>query len=81
MKSQESLIMTCVRKTADQNMADMTCLFDEIFDLKDKNDDPIHDAMTMDNIDNVKDLLATETQHHETLQCGAKDDAGNTTTK
>ena len=81
MKPQESLIMTCARKTADQNMADMTCLFDEVFDLKDKNDDPSCGTMTMANVDNVRDLLVMETQGHEKLKCSAKDDKGKTATK
>ena len=73
--------MTRARKTADQNTADMTHLFDEIFDLKDKNDHPICHAMTMANVVNVKDLLATETQGHEKLKHSTKDDKGKTTTK
>ena len=81
MTPQESSAMTHVRKTDDQNMADMTCLFDEIFDPKGKNDHPIHGAMTVANIDNVKDLLVMETQGHEKLKCIAKDDKGKTATK
>ena len=78
---QQSSIMTRVRKTDDQNMADMTCLFDEIFDLKDKVDHPIRGAMTMANVDNVRDLLAMEIQGHEKLKCSAKDDKDKTTNK
>ena len=62
-------------------MTDMTHLFDEIFDLKDKNDDPICGIMTMANIENVKDLLAVETQGHEKLKCSSKDDKGKTANK
>ena len=49
-------------------MADMMHLFDEIFDLKDKVDHPICGATTMANVDNVRDLLATEIEGHEKLK-------------
>ena len=64
------------RKSADQHLADMTYLLDEIFDLEDAND-PIRDALTRANITTVKDLLAFEIHRYESLKYRAQNAEGN----
>ena len=69
-----------IRKSADQHMADMNYLLDEIFDLEDPND-PICGAITWATITTIKNLLAYEINSYTSLKYTACNEDGSSVVK